>query len=305
MEIEQEIRDFLMTRRGRITPTQAGLPHISGDRRVPGLRREEVALLAGLSVEYYTRMERGKIGGASESVLEAIAQALQLDEDERAHLYDLARNVSPAARKRQPRRTSPITTSVQQVLDSMTVPAIVQNSRMDVLAANQLGQALYSVLFQTDTQPNFARFVFLDSRAATFYPDLDDARDLIVAVLRGTAGKDPLDQRTTALIGELSTRSADFVARWAKHNVRRHLLGHKTIQHPEVGRLDLTFNDFALPGDPELSITTYTAEPGSLSADGLTLLATWADTQLKTSPESPASPEHTQPAKSTGAPKLA
>ena len=279
MRIEHEIKDFLMTRRARITPARAGLPYVGGNRRVTGLRREEVAMLAGLSVEYYTRMERGKIGGASESVLDAIARALQLDVDERAHLNDLARNVAPSPRRKPSPPTSPITPSVQQVLDSMTVPAVVQNERLDILAANALGRALYSPLFEGGQRPNFARFAFLDGRATEFYTRLDDARDLCVAVLRATAGRDPLDQATTELVGELSTRSDDFRQRWAKHNVHRHLRGRKIIDHPAVGLLDVTYNDFALPGDPHISITTYTAEPGSSSADNLTLLATWADTQ--------------------------
>ena len=281
--MQNEIRDFLMSRRARVTPTQAGLPHVGGDRRVPGLRREEVAMLAGVSVEYYTRLERGKLGGASEGVLEAISRVLQLNDDERAHLYDLARSVAPGSRPPQPRRDAPVDASVRQVLESMSVPAVVQNERLDVLAANELGRALYDVLFDgAKSIPNFARFAFLDSRAADFYPDLDDAKNLVVAVLRTTAGRDPLDQKTTALVGELSTRSADFAARWAKHDVSRHTRGRKVIEHPAVGRLDLEFNDFALPGEPHISITTYTAAPGSASADGLTLLAAWADTRRQT-----------------------
>ncbi|MFI6744181.1 helix-turn-helix transcriptional regulator [Nonomuraea sp. NPDC050451] len=280
MEFQQEIRGFLMSRRSGITPEQAGLPYVGGNRRVEGLRREEVAMLAGLSVEYYTRMERGQLGGASESVLDAVARALQLDDDERAHLYDLARSVAPGSPRKRPKRTSPITASVQQVLDSMSVPAVVQNGRLDLLAANDLGRALYADLFDMARQPpNFARYVFLDPRAEDFYADLDQAKNLLVAVLRATAGRDPLDQKVTELIGELSTRSTDFSTRWAKHNVRRHSRGRKIVNHPAVGRMDLAYDDFALPGDPHVSITTYTADPGTPSADGLTLLATWADTQ--------------------------
>lgn len=282
MEMNSEIRDFLMSRRGRVTPEQAGLPIAGGDRRVPGLRREEVAMLAGVSVEYYTRLERGRLGGASESVLEAISRVLQLDDDERAHLADLARAVTPrpAPRRAPKRAASPVDDSVRQVLESMSVPAIVQNARLDVLASNELGRALYALLLDgAAATPNFARFAFLDSRASSFYPDLDGARDLCVSVLRATAGRDPLDKKTTELVGELSTRSADFASRWARHDVMRHTRGRKLIHHPAVGRLDLEYNDFALPGDPEVSITTYTADPGSPSADGLTLLAAWAHTQ--------------------------
>lgn len=282
MEMQGEIRDFLMSRRARVSPEQSGLPYVGVDRRVPGLRREEVAMLAGVSVEYYTRLERGRLGGASESVMEAIARVLQLDDDERAHLHDLARSVTPRpASRRVPKLpSSAVEDSVRQVLESMSVPAVVQNSRLDVLAANELGQALYTVLYDgASNVPNFARFAFLDSRAGTFYPDIDAAKDLVVAVLRATAGRDPLDRRTTELVGELSTRSADFADRWARHDVMRHIHGRKLIDHPAVGRLDLEYNDFAVPGDPEVSITTYTAEAGSPSADGLSLLAAWADTR--------------------------
>jgi len=283
MEMQSEIRDFLMSRRARVTPSQADLPHVAGNRRVPGLRREGVAMLAGVSFEFSTRLERGRLGGASEGVLDAISRVLRLDDDERAHLYDLARSVAPGARRSPPRRDAPVGASVRQVLESMSVPAVVQNERLDLLAANDLGHALYAVLFdEAQTTPNFARFVFLDSRAADFYPELDDAKNLVVAVLRATAGRDPLDQNTTALVGELCTRSADFASRWARHDVRRHTRGRKVIEHPAVGRLDLEFNDFALPGDPHISITTYTATPGSASADALTLLAAWADTRRQT-----------------------
>ncbi|WP_425860279.1 helix-turn-helix transcriptional regulator [Arthrobacter sp. TWP1-1] len=272
MQIEHEIRDFLMSRRARITPAQAGLPYVSGMRRVPGLRREEVAMLAGLSVEYYTRIERGTVGGASESVLDAIARTLQLSADERRHLENLSSNLTPSPRQKRSIGSQPITASVQQVLDSMAVPAVVQNERLDVLAANPLGRALYEPLFSGQLQPNFARFAFLDSRAGDFYVNLDDARELCVAVLRATAGGDPKDQKTTELIDDLSLRSIDFRERWAKHNVHRHLRGRKVINHPIAGLLDVTYNDFALPGDPSVSITTYTADPGTPSADNLTLL---------------------------------
>lgn len=276
MEIEQEVRDFLMSRRARITPQQAGLAHVGGSRRVPGLRREELAMLAGVSVEYYTRMERGRIGGASDGVLDAISRVLELDDDELAHLYDLARNAAGRPRRARREDTSAVTASVQQVIDSMSVPAIVLGERLDILSANHLGRALYATVFEAAQQPpNFARFVFLDPRAAEFYVDHDDAMDFVVAVLRAASGRDPLDRVTSALVGELSTRSADFPARWARYEVRRHSRGRKSINHPIVGRLDLAYDDFTLPGDPHTSITTYTAEPGSPTADRLALLASW------------------------------
>jgi transcriptional regulator with XRE-family HTH domain len=276
MEIEQEVRDFLTSRRARITPQRAGLGHIGGLRRVPGLRREELAMLAGVSVEYYTRMERGRIGGASDGVLDAISRVLELNDDERAHLYDLARNANGAPRRARAHPGTPITASVQQVIDSMSVPAVILSERLDLLAANHLGRALYSMVLDSEEQPpNFARFVFLDPRAVDFYVDHDDAKDFVVAVLRAASGRDPFDGTASALIGELSTRSADFRRRWARHEVRRHSSGRKSVMHPVVGRLDLAYDDFALPGDPHTSITTYTADPGSPTADGLALLASW------------------------------
>jgi transcriptional regulator with XRE-family HTH domain len=276
MEIEQEVRDFLISRRARITPQRAGLGHVGGSRRVPGLRREELAMLAGVSVEYYTRMERGRIGGASDGVLDAIARVLELSDDERAHLYDLARNANGSSRRVRAQPRSAITASVQQVIDSMTVPAVILSERLDLLAANRLGRALYALVLESARQPpNFARFVFLDPRAAEFYVDHDDAKDFVVAVLRAASGRDPLDGATSALVGELSTRSADFRARWARHEVRRHSSGRKSIMHPVVGRLDLAYDDFTLPGDPHTSITTYTADPGSPTADALAVLASW------------------------------
>lgn len=279
MEIKREIRDFLMSRRARITPETAGLPFAGGVRRVPGLRREEVAMLAGVSVEYYTRMERGGLGSASESVLEALARVLQLDDDERAHLYDLARSATASPRKkRKPQAEPAVTEAVQHVIDSMTVPAVVQNSRMDLIAANGLGRALYPGPFSMSGQPNFARFAFLDTRAADFYGDYEGARNFTVSVLRAAAGRDPLDRKLSALIGELATRSQDFTSRWGRHNVHRHSQGRKTFHHPGVGTLDLVYTDLALPGDPTVSITTYTAANDS-TADGIALLATWAQAQ--------------------------
>ncbi|MER6222215.1 hypothetical protein ABT189_16885 [Streptomyces sp900105755] len=191
-------------------------------------------MLAGLSVEYCTRIERGRLGGASESVLDSIAGALQLD-DERAHLYDLACSVAPGSRRKRPQRASPITASVQQVLDSMSVPAVVENGRLDLLAADDLGRALYADLFDMAQQPpNFARYVFLDPRAEAFYADIGEAKKPAVAILRAAAGRDPLDRQVTELIGELSTRGADFSTCWAKHNVRRHSRG-RIVALPPVG----------------------------------------------------------------------
>ncbi|AEG44442.1 helix-turn-helix transcriptional regulator [Isoptericola variabilis] len=289
MDLTAEVREFLATRRARLTPDKAGLPAYGGNRRVPGLRREEVAMLAGVSVDYYTRMERGNLGGVSEPVLESVADALQLDEAERAHLFHLARaaNASGPARRRAP-RTSPATVRpvVQQVLDAMVgLPAFVRNGRLDVLASNALGRALYSPLFGTpgraSAEPvNLARFLFLDPRAGEYWGEnwARTSHD-VVAVLRAEAGRNPFDTGLTALVGELSTRSEDFRRLWASHDVKYHRTGTKVLFHPAVGRLELSFEALELAADPGLQLNVYTAPPGSPAEDSLKLLATWAATE--------------------------
>jgi transcriptional regulator with XRE-family HTH domain len=281
MDAKNEIREFLTSRRARITPDEVGLPDY-GTRRVPGLRREEVAVLAGVSVPYYTRLERGEMGGVSDSVLSALARALRLDDAERAHLFDIARAVQPAgtppARRRRSRpRVRP---DVQWTLDAMTgAAAFVRNERLDVLAANALGRALYSEMYLAPARPvNTARFVFLDPRAPAFYRDWQDAATGCVAVLRSAAGRDPHDRALSDLVGELSTQSDEFRVRWATHNVRILDAAVKRFHHPVVGDLDLSFNRLDVAADPGLAIFTYTAEPGSRSAEALDLLASWAAT---------------------------
>ncbi|MFH8252029.1 helix-turn-helix transcriptional regulator [Microbacterium sp. B2969] len=277
MDHRSEVREFLSTRRARLTPDQAGLPAFGGNRRVAGLRREEVALLAGVSVDYYTRLERGDLSGVSDGVLEALARGLQLDDAETAHLFDLARtaNRSPVARKPR-QRTEAIRPSVRRLLDAITeAPALIRSNHFDYMAANLLGRALYAPVFE-DPAPNSARFAFLDPAAREFYLDWDRVTQELVATMRSEAGRNPFDKRLTDLVGELSTRSDRFRTLWAAHNVRYHRSGVKKIHHPVVGDLELTYEAFDLPADPGLSLSTYTAEPGSPSADALTLLASWA-----------------------------
>lgn len=281
MDTKNEIREFLTSRRAKITPEQAGLPTFgTGARRVPGLRREEVSLLAGVSVDYYTRLERGNTSGVSETVLEAIAHALQLDEAERAHLFDLARAQQTTSRPR--RRSSPprVRPSVQRMLDSMIgAPAYVRNGRMDILAANELGQALYSEMYANPRRPvNSSRFAFLDPRAIMFFIDWEKVADDAVAILRSEAGRNPHDRDLSDLIGELSTQSEDFRVRWAKHDVRYHDTGRKRIHHPVVGDLELTYEAMLLRADTELTMFVYTAESGSKSDESLQLLANWTAT---------------------------
>lgn len=281
MDTRSEIREFLTSRRARITPEQAGLrTYGSGPRRVPGLRREEVALLAGVSVDYYTRLERGNLGGVSATVLEALAQALQLDETERRHLLDLARATQTPGRRRQRRMRQRIRPGVQQMLDAIAgVPAFVRNGRLDLLATNRLGRALYSQHFDSPAQPpNTARFVFLDDRSAGFYADWDHVARDVVAILRAEAGRDPYDRDLSDLVGELSTRSELFRTLWAAHDVRTHDTGTKGFHHPLVGELTLSFESMELVADPGLAMFVYTAEPGSRSEQALNLLASWAAT---------------------------
>jgi transcriptional regulator with XRE-family HTH domain len=280
MDRRSELREFLTTRRARITPDQTGLPWYGENRRVPGLRREEVALLTGVSVDYYTKLERGTAKGVSDEVLESLARALKLDEAERAHLFDLARSgATTSARRRSTRQH--VRPGVQRILDAMTgAPAFVRNGRMDLLAANQLGRALYSVRFSDDGKPtNTARFVFLDPRAHDFYLDWDDVANDAVAALRSEAGRNPEDKRLSDLVGELSTKSDAFRTRWAAHNVRYHDRGTKRLHHPIVGDLTLDFEAMELSADAGLVMFAYTAEPGSKSAESLTLLASLAATE--------------------------
>jgi transcriptional regulator with XRE-family HTH domain len=277
MDNRSEIREFLASRRAKLTPEQAGLPTFGGIRRVPGLRREEVSLLAGMSVEYYTRVERGNLAGVSDTVLDAIARALQLNEAEHDHLLNLARAATPAARaRRQPAKG--IHPSIQRILDSMVgIPAFVQNGRLDVVAANDLGRALYSDAFEDPMRPvNFARFAFFNRRSEALYPDWNLAADTAVAMLHAEAGRSPLDKGLSDLVGELSTRSEDFRKRWAQHNVRLHRNGVKSFHHPIVGEIEVHFDALELPATPGLTMITYSAEPGSPSEDSLRLLASWA-----------------------------
>ena len=281
MDNRAEVRTFLTTRRAKIGPEQAGVPLYGTRRRVAGLRREEVAQLAGLSTDYYTRIEKGNLRSASDSVLEAIARALQLDDAERSHLLDLARaargGASPLRRRPQPQQLRP---SLQHVLDAMgSVPAFVNNGRLDVVGTNALARAMYTEVLEDSTAPaNFARYCFLDPRAREFYPAWERAADTTVAVLRAEAGRDPHNPALTDLVGRLATRSGDFRVRWAAHDVHVHVMGSKTFRHPVVGALQVAFNTIPLPGDQGLSLTVYTPEPGTGTDERLALLASWAAT---------------------------
>jgi transcriptional regulator with XRE-family HTH domain len=284
-----EVHEFLTSRRAKITPMQAGLPAV-GVRRVPGLRRAEVATLAGMSVEYYAKLERGSLAGVSAGVLEAIARALQLDDAERAHLMRLAQEANGSNALLRPSRRPKQRTvrpSLQWSLDTITAPAILVNNRQDLLATNLLGRAMYSDLYADPTGvPNFGRFTFLDSAARRFFPDWDLFADMTVANLRTAAGIDPHDKGLHDLVGELSTRSDDFRRRWGSHNVRIHGTGVKLFHHQVVGDLELAYESMELRAEPDLTLTIYAAEPDSPTAHALSLLASWAatsDTSLTTS----------------------
>jgi transcriptional regulator with XRE-family HTH domain len=284
MDARSDIREFLVSRREKVTPEMAGLPSFGRTRRVKGLRREEVALLAGISVEYYTRLERGSAGGVSEDVLDAVARALQLDQAERAHLFDLIRasNATTTRPRRSPSEER-VRPTILRLLESIGAPAYLRNGRLDILAANPLGTALYAPVFEsTSGPPNMARFLFLNPRATEFFLGWDGVANDAVAILRAEAGRDPYDKRLSDLIGELSTRSDEFRVRWAAHNVKFHRTGEKTLRHPVVGELTLDYEALDLPGDNGQRLLVYSAEPGSRSQEALRLLESWTSTNSVT-----------------------
>ncbi|MFD6274420.1 helix-turn-helix transcriptional regulator [Streptomyces sp. NPDC060209] len=278
MDNQAEVRAFLKSRRDKITPEEAGLPSY-GNRRVSGLRRSEVAMLAGVSVEYYTRLERGNLGGVSEGVLDALAQALQLNDTERTHLDDLARaaNTTPARAKRQPARTG-VRPSISRIVEGMPgLPAFVQNNRFDVLVCNPLGRALYSEMYADPScGANTARFVFFSPAARRFYVDWERIARGAVGALRIEAGKHPYDRELSNLIGELSTRSDTFRVMWGAHDVHVFREGKKRFNHPDVGELELDHESMDLPGDTGLIVAAYSAAPETAAEDALKLLASWS-----------------------------
>jgi transcriptional regulator with XRE-family HTH domain len=285
MDNSSEVRDFLTTRRARITPQDANLPTYGDTRRVPGLRREEVAMLAGVSADYYTRLERGNLSGVSESVLDAVCRALQLDEAERTHLFDLARTASPSSRPRTTRSKRGLRPGVQRILDSIsTAPAYVRNGRFDILGMNRIGRALFAEMYDGDRASfNMARYLFLDDRSRDFYVEWDRvARDCAQA-LRIEAGRNPYDRALTDLVGELSTRSEEFSQWWAAHDVKLHRTATKTMHHPVIGDIELTGEALELPGDTGLTIISYTVEPASASEQALAFLSSWSNEHLTTS----------------------
>lgn len=276
MDARAEIRDFLTSRRARITPQQAGLPQYGGKRRVPGLRRSELATLAGISVEYLTQLERGNAAGASESVLDALARALQLDDAERTHLFDLARAVAGPRGTPGRGRSALVRPSIQRILDTLASPAYARTGRGDVVAVNTLCTALYGDVLTTHALPlNIARFVFLDPRAPDFFLDWETVADDTAAALRIEAGRTPSDRQLSDLVGELATRSSAFAQRWGKHDVRLHRTATKRLHNAVVGDLELTGDALQVPGE-DLTLIVYTAPAGTPAQEKLDFLTRWA-----------------------------
>lgn len=281
MDNHGEVRDFLTSRRARITPAMVGLTSPARRRRVEGLTRDEVALLSGVSVEYYAKLERGNLAGASDQVLDAIAATLRLDEAERSHLFDLARTAARSSRPRRTPTTPLVRETVQRLLDGMpTIPAYVRNRRLDVLAANPLGRALFCDLLHepatnaADTR-NLARYLFLDPRSKVFYREWDIVARDIVAAMRTQAGRNPYDRPFTNLVGELSSRSDEFRVWWAAHEVRLNHSGRKLLHHPVVGDLEFDGESLQLTTDNDLALIAYTYRPGSTTAEAITFLTHW------------------------------
>ncbi|MFJ9587830.1 helix-turn-helix transcriptional regulator [Streptomyces acidicola] len=279
MDQTGELGDFLRSRRARLRPEDAGVAFGGGARRVPGLRREEVARLAGVSTDYYARLEQGRHPHVSETVLEAVARALRLDDTERGYLFELARPKSPGPDERRPARVPRVRAAIHQMLDVLNdvSPALVLNHRSDVLAVNHLAKALIT---DFDALPyrdrNFARFVLLNPAARDLYEDWDRVAEAFVASLRLAAGRHPDDRLLDELVGELSIRVPGFSSWWAGHGVDQCAHGTRRLVHPVVGELTLSYEILALPADPDLSICLYTAEPGSASAETLRMLASWS-----------------------------
>jgi transcriptional regulator with XRE-family HTH domain len=279
MDNQAEVREFLQTRRARVNPAETGLI-TGGRRRVPGLRREEVAMLASVSTDYYAKMERGHLAGVSPEVLDAIATALRMDEAETAHLHDLARAAGPATGRRRPNPDHTIRPSLQRFLDAITgAPAWIADQKADVLALNALGRALMAPMLNDPvSRNNLARFIFFSAHSHAFYPDWDQGADSITATLRTAAGRNPHDKALTDLIGELVTRSEPFRIRWSAHNVRIHRTGTKRIHHPDLGDLELHYEGFELPTNPGWMLFAFTSLPGSATEERIRLLGSLAAT---------------------------
>ncbi|MEV7071141.1 helix-turn-helix transcriptional regulator [Streptomyces sp. NPDC093990] len=284
--MDGDLGDFLRSRRARIRPEEVGLPS-HGRRRVPGLRREEVAQLAGVSVDYYIRLEQGrgpggpsrtKSGGVSDAVLDAVARVLRLDETERAYLHAVARPRRQARRPDRPR----VRPAVQLMIDAMDrSPAFVLDRRMTVLAWNPVADAVFGYSGATDEARSIPRYVFLDPAARDFYPEWPAVAAQSVAHLRILAAHHQDDRELTSLVGELSLKSEDFRRLWADHQVKECAYGVKRLQHPVAGLLVFPYETLTIPGDGDQSLLVYTPEPGSETEERLALLGSWASSPAR------------------------
>jgi transcriptional regulator with XRE-family HTH domain len=272
MANENLIGEYLRARRELVRPEDVALPEVGNRRRVPGLRREEVAMLAGVSTDYYIRLEQGRDHHPSQQVLDALARALQLDDDAAAHLRRLA--TPPSRRRRKTPRPEKVPAGIVQLIESWSeTPAVVQGRYMDVLAANPLATALAP--YYTEGE-NIVRAAFLDPRVRDLYGDWERITESTVAGLRALVGPDVDDPRLNELVGELSVRSERFRQLWARHDARPKRSGSTRIDHPLVGQLELSYEKLPIPDTDRQTLIVYHAQPGSPSAQGLALLASAA-----------------------------
>jgi transcriptional regulator with XRE-family HTH domain len=280
MDLRRDVQQFLTGMRARLTPEEAGVTIFGGERRVPGLRREEVAQLTGVSTAYYTRLERGNLRGVSESVLRSLARTLHMNDAETQHLFDLARAASEGARTPRVKPQSRLPQRAAQLIEAMPdVPTVALGRLGDPVGANALGRALFPHLFPENGEPlNHTRYLFLDDRSREFYVDWERSARHVVSVMRLVAGRDPSDRALMALVGELATHSPEFRTWWAGHTVQVHTAGTKAIRHPVVGELTVAFETLTLGSTPDVRIVTYLADPGTPSADALDLLRSWVAT---------------------------
>ena len=280
MDPKREISEFLRTRRARLTPEAAGIQTYGVNRKVAGLRREEVALLAGVSVDYYTRIERGNIGGASASVLEALARALQLTDEEREHLKRLA-ELSETRKVARPKAHT-VRPQHQLMLDAIVgSPAYLGNARMDILATNALGAALYAPIINSPVAgKNLARYVFLDPSSVTYWGSWTKIAEDSAAALRLAVGTFPNEPSLQQLIGELVSKSEYFQSLWSRQNVFRHGVGEKQINHPDVGELVLGYEGLLFATDDFMKLVIYTFEPNTVTAERIALLGSLAATPV-------------------------
>ncbi|MFD4509943.1 helix-turn-helix domain-containing protein [Streptomyces sp. NPDC058457] len=279
-----ELSEFLRTRRARLRPLDVGLPDFGRHRRVPGLRREELAQLAGVSVAYYTRLEQGNGRNVSAEVLDSIARALRLNDAEHAHLTHLAKGKQH--KKKASARPQQVRPPLGQLLAAMEgVPAYIGGRRSDILAWNGMAAAVFGDWSELPvTERNWARLVFLRPEYRDLFVEWEQKAIDIVCLLRMDAGCYPDDTRLSALVGELSVKSEEFRRLWATHDVKEKSHGVKRLHHPLVGELSLSYESFRMPDDPDQSLVTYHAEPGSASAQALRLLASWGTDATRVAP---------------------